>query len=99
MVTDTAIGLLSEAEAAYSGVTTHPARYITTAADIVDRARKANDHEALGAALRALGGGRHATFDNAAAKALLDGAVRLAERHRLPHRLGEVLVSRAVALH
>lgn len=99
MVTDSAIGLLSEAEAAYSGVTTHPARYIAAAADVVDRARRANDHEALVVALRALAWGRHATFDNATAKTLLDGAVRLAERHRLPHRLGEVLVSRAVALH
>jgi tetratricopeptide (TPR) repeat protein len=99
MVTDTATGLLSEAEAAYSGVTTHPARYITSAAEIVDRARRANDHEALVVALRALAWGRHAKLDNAGAKPLLDEAVRLAVRHGLSHRLGEVLVTRAVALH
>jgi tetratricopeptide (TPR) repeat protein len=99
MVTDTATGLLSEAEAAYSGVTTHPARYIAVAADIIDRARRATDHEALVVATRALAWGKHATFDNAGAKTLLDGAVRMAQRHRLPDRLGEVLVSRAVALH
>src|SRR5690349_11865953 len=99
MVTETATGLLSEAEAAYSGVTTHPARYMTSAADIVDRARRANDHEALIVALRALAWGRHTKLDNAGAKTLLDEAVRLAVRHRSPHRLGEVLVTRAVALH
>jgi tetratricopeptide (TPR) repeat protein len=99
MVTDTADGLLSEAEVAYSGVTTHPARYIAVAADIIERARAANHHEALLVATRALAWGRHATFDNAGAKTLLDEAVRLAERHGLSNRLGEVLVSRAVALH
>ncbi|GIJ68343.1 CHAT domain-containing protein [Virgisporangium ochraceum] len=99
MVTGTADGLLSEAEDAYSGVTTHPARYIALATDIIDRARKVPDYEALVVAMRALAWGRHAKFDNAGAKRLLDQAVRLAERHRLPRRLGEVLVSRAVALH
>jgi tetratricopeptide (TPR) repeat protein len=99
MVTDSATGLLSQAEAAYTGVTTHPARYIASATDIIDRARKVPDYEALVVAMRALAWGRHAKFDNAGAKRLLDQAVRLAERHRLPRRLGEVLVSRAVALH
>src|SRR6185437_15904206 len=42
---------------------------------------------------------RHAVLDNAAAKQLLDQAARLAHREGLSQRLGDVLVTRAIALH
>lgn len=99
MVVDTGAGLVSEAETAYSRVTTHPVRYIDFASEVAERARESGDQEALVVATRALAWARHAVLDNAGAKTLLDDAVRRAERHDLPHRLGEVLVTRAVALH
>ncbi|HEX8631697.1 MAG TPA: hypothetical protein VF755_26360, partial [Catenuloplanes sp.] len=75
-----------------------PARYTASAAEIVSRARRAGDHEALVAGLRAMAWARHAVLDNVTAKRLLDEAVRLAVRHRLDHRLGDVLVTRAIAV-
>ena len=99
MVVVTGAGLVAEAETAYSRVTTHPVRYIALASEIADRARESGDQEALVVATRALAWARHAVLDNAGAKALLDDAVRRAERNALPRRLGEVLVTRAVALH
>jgi tetratricopeptide (TPR) repeat protein len=99
MVVVTGAGLVSEAEAAYFRVITHPVRYIALASEIADRARESGDEEALVVATRALAWARHAVLDNAGAKALLDDAVRRAERNALSRRLGEVLVTRAVALH
>jgi tetratricopeptide (TPR) repeat protein len=98
MVVDSSADLLAEAEAAYSRVVLDPAGYVGNATEMVDRARAAGDHPALVVALRALAWARHAVLDNAGAKRLLDEAVRLAQRHGLDRRLGDVLVTRAVAL-
>ena len=99
MTVDSRIGLLAQAEATFSRVVLHPSKYTDAAAEIVASARSADDHEALIVGLRAQAWARHAVLDNAAAKILLDEAVRLAGKHRLHRRLGDALVTRAVALH
>jgi tetratricopeptide (TPR) repeat protein len=99
MVVDLGRDLVSEAEAAFTRVTTHPTRYIALATEILDASVRSSHHESAVVAMRALAWAKHAVLDNAGAKALLDRAVRLAERHGLRRRLGEVLVTRAVALH
>jgi tetratricopeptide (TPR) repeat protein len=98
MVTDSVSELVAEADVAYTRVVLDPARYTTSVTEIVDRARRGGDVEALVVGLRALAWAQHAVLDNAAARRLLDQAVRLATRHGLDRRLGDVLVTRAVAL-
>jgi tetratricopeptide (TPR) repeat protein len=66
---------------------------------LIARARSAGNTEALIVALRAQAWARHVVLDNLAAKKTLDQAARLAHRERLSQRLGDVLVTRAVALH
>ena len=90
---------MPEAEATYSGVVTDPARYAAQVPFLIARARAAKDPEALVVALRAQAWARHVVLDNLAAKKILDQAARLARREGLGHRLGDVLVTRAVALH
>ncbi|GIJ24812.1 CHAT domain-containing protein [Micromonospora lutea] len=89
---------MAQADAAYSRVVLDPARYTTEAGEIVELARRAGNDEALISGLRALAWTRHAVLDNEAAKRLLDQAARLATRNSLHHRLGEVLLTRSVAL-
>jgi tetratricopeptide (TPR) repeat protein len=96
---DSAQTLLAEADAAYTRVVLDPVRYASQAQDLVRRARSANHVEAVVAGLRAEAWARHAILDNDGAKKLLDQGVRLAGRHALPRRLGDLLVARAVALH
>ena len=91
--------LVPEAEAAYSGVVRDPARYTARIPDLISRVRAAGDTEALVVALRAQAWAQHRVLDNLAAKTTLDQAARLARRSGLGHRLGDVLVTRAVALH
>ena len=91
--------LVLEAEAAYNGVVRDPARYADQIPILIARARAAGNTEALVVALRAQAWARHAVLDNAAAKQLLDQAARLAHREGLSQRLGDVLVTRAIALH
>jgi tetratricopeptide (TPR) repeat protein len=91
--------LVLEAEAAYSGVVRDPARYTARIPDLISRVRAAGDTEALVVALRAQAWAQHRVLDNRAAKNTLDQAARLARRSGLGHRLGDVLVTRAVALH
>ncbi len=91
--------LVLEAEAAYNGVVRDPARYADEIPILIARARAAGNTEALVIALRAQAWARHAVLDNAAAKQWLDQAVRLANREGLSQRLGDVLVTRAIALH
>ncbi|PRY33320.1 CHAT domain-containing protein [Pseudosporangium ferrugineum] len=93
------VGLREEADAAYRRVTLDPARYADAAEVTLRRARAGSDVEALVAALRAVGWSRHVALDNEGARELLDQGVRLARRHGLDRRLGDLLVSRAVALH
>ena len=91
--------LVLEAEAAYNGVVRDPARYADEIPILIARARAAGNTEALVIALRAQAWARHAVLDNTAAKQLLDQAARLAHREGLSQRLGDVLVTRAIALH
>ncbi|AGZ41760.1 hypothetical protein AFR_17410 [Actinoplanes friuliensis DSM 7358] len=62
-------------------------------------ARAAGDIEALVVGLRAQAWARHVALDNDGARRLIEQAVRLAESHGLPGRLGDLLVTRSVALH
>jgi tetratricopeptide (TPR) repeat protein len=91
--------LVREAEAAYDGVVRDPARYTARIPKLIARARAADDTEALVVALRAQAWAQHVVLDNRAAKQTLDQAARLARREGLGHCLGDVLVTRAVALH
>ena len=91
--------LVLEAEAAYNGVVRDPTRYADQIPILIARARAAGNTEALVVAMRAQAWARHAVLDNAAAKQLLDQAARLAHREGLSQRLGDVLVTRAIALH
>jgi tetratricopeptide (TPR) repeat protein len=91
--------LVLEAETAYSGVVRDPARYTNQIPILIARARATGNAEALIVALRAQAWARHAVLDNRAAKQLLDQAARLAHREGLSQRLGDVLVTRAIALH
>jgi tetratricopeptide (TPR) repeat protein len=91
--------LVSEAESTYDGVVRDPARYADEIPILIARAQAAGNTEALIVALRAQAWARHLVLDNAAAKKLLDKAARLAHREGLSQRLGDVLVTRAVALH
>ena len=95
----TVVSLLDEADAAYRRVVLDPARYAREAEELVRGARAAGDTEALVVGLRAQAWARHAALDNAGAKKLLEHGVRLAARSGLSRRLGDLLVTRAVALH
>ncbi|MEV4708434.1 CHAT domain-containing protein [Actinoplanes sp. NPDC049316] len=96
---DTEVDLRERADAAYRRVVLDPARYAAEAEVTVTRARAAGDVEALVVALKAVAWARHVALDNEGARELLDQGVRLARRHGLPRRLGELLLTRAVALH
>jgi tetratricopeptide (TPR) repeat protein len=96
---DTEVSLLDEADAAYRRVVLDPARYAPQAEEVVRSARAAGDTEALVVGLRAQAWARHVALDNDGARKLLGHGVRLAERSGLSHRLGDLLVTRAVALH
>src|SRR5689334_18405837 len=89
--------LLAEAETAYNGVEFDHARYIAAAEDVVERARRAGAHEAVVVGLRALAWARHIVMDNEGARKLLDEGIRIAGRRRLDRRLGDLLMTRAVA--
>lgn len=90
---------LDEAERAYKGVRLDPVAHRGSAEAVVARARAAGHTEALIVGLRALAYTEHVRLNNDQAKTLLDQAARLAARHRLDHRLGDVLVSRAAVSH
>jgi tetratricopeptide (TPR) repeat protein len=98
MVADDSRDLLTEVDAANTRVVLDPVRYASRTAELVDLARRAGDPEALVVALRAGAWARHAVLDNAGAVRLLDEGVRLAERRGFGQRLGELLVTRAIAL-
>ena len=91
--------LLDEADAVYTRVVLDPARYAAETQDFVRRAKAAGAVEALVVGLRAEAWARHVLLDNEGARKLLDQGVRLASRHGLDRRLGDLLVTRAVALH
>jgi tetratricopeptide (TPR) repeat protein len=87
--------LLIQATAAYEGVVGDPSRFGPAAVRAVAHARDAGEPEALVVGLRALGWYERGRSNHVRAKALLDEAVRIANRHKLPGRLREVLVTRA----
>jgi tetratricopeptide (TPR) repeat protein len=92
------VSLVDEADAAYTRVVIDPARYAGQAQEFVRRARSAGDVEALVVGLRAEAWSRHVLLDNEGARALLDQGVRLATQHGLHRRLGDLLITRSVAL-
>ena len=87
--------MLPEAEAVYKGVLGDPAGLGPVAAVLVERTREARQPEAHVVALHAHAWAEHEAMRNQAARTLLDRALRVAERAGLPHRSGELLVSRA----
>ena len=91
--------LLIRAVRAYKGVVADPKAFGPIATRLVGDARRAGDVEALVAALRAEAWFERARMANRRSKELLDEAVRLARRHQLQVRLGEVLVTRAAVNH
>ncbi|ROP27794.1 CHAT domain-containing protein [Couchioplanes caeruleus] len=93
------MSLRAEADAAYRRVLRDPARYAHAAEVTLRRTRTGTNVDAHLVALRAVAWARHARLDNEGARELLDGGVRTARRHGLARRLGELLVTRAVALH
>ena len=87
--------LLEQACSVYRGVVTDPAHFAALAGPLVDLARQAHEHEAQVVALRAQAWAERSTYANRNAKDLLDEAARIARRHHLDARLGEVLTSRS----
>jgi tetratricopeptide (TPR) repeat protein len=91
--------LVIRADAAYRAVVADPGRAGPEAARVLADARRAGDPEALVVALRVQAWSERMRFADTAAKGLLDEAARLARRHGLRRRLGEVLVTRAAVNH
>ena len=89
-----AVGLLERACAVYRGVVTDPGLFAAEAARLVDEARRAEHPESLVVALRAAAWAERSRLADGRAKRLLDEAARIARRHGLAVRLGEVLTSR-----
>lgn len=89
--------LRAAVETIYLRVTSDPVRYAPVTTKLLEQARAEKDAETLVIALRARAWALHGGLDNEAAKRLLDEAVRIAERQHLPKRLGELLVTRAIA--
>jgi len=87
--------ILIQAEAVYKGAVTDPGKFGGQAARLVDVARAAGDAEALVVSLRALARCHYSRLEHRPAKALLDDASRVARRHSLAEREGEILMSRA----
>jgi CHAT domain-containing protein/tetratricopeptide (TPR) repeat protein len=73
-----------------------PQRFGPAAADLIVRARRARDPEALIVALRAYAWAQRSLLAEVEAKRLLDEAHRIARRAGLPEALADVLMSRAV---
>jgi tetratricopeptide (TPR) repeat protein len=93
------VDIMPSVEAIYKGVVADPATFAPKARQLVERARSNGCVEELVVALRAHAWAERLTLRNLSAKALLDEAARLAERHGLDRRLGEVLVSRVAVQH
>ena len=86
--------ILSLAESVYHGVVADPEAFAPRALNLVERARREGEVEALVVALRAQAWADRLSQRNASALALLDEASVLAARHGFDRRLAEVLVSR-----
>lgn len=88
------LDLLERAAAAFRGVVTDPGHFGDEASAVLAEARRTGDPEALVVALRAKAWAERARLADGRAKELLDEAARVARRHGLSARLGEVLTSR-----
>ncbi|GAA2503309.1 CHAT domain-containing protein [Winogradskya humida] len=75
-----------------------PVRYAGEAEELVASATAAGDSEALVVSLRALAWVRHVDLDNEGARKLLSRGVRLAAHCGLDRRLGDLLMTRSMAL-
>jgi tetratricopeptide (TPR) repeat protein len=91
--------LLLRASAAYRRVAAEPEIFGPEAMRLVAEAREAGDPAALVAALRAEAWFERIHLAHDRAKLLLDEAVRIARKHRLNDRLGDVLVTRGAVNH
>jgi tetratricopeptide (TPR) repeat protein len=90
-----AAGLLIRAITAYEGTVGDPAVFGDDARQVLFEARRAGDVESQIVALRAVAWAERAQLENIRALRLLQEAARLARQAGLPHRLGEVLTTRA----
>jgi tetratricopeptide (TPR) repeat protein len=79
----------------YEEVLADPARFGSEAADLLHRARRADEPEALVTALRAQARVHRSRLAGQEAKRLLDEAYRIARRDGLTEALADVLMSRA----
>jgi tetratricopeptide (TPR) repeat protein len=95
METEAATPLLIHARRLFDDVVADPSRFRAAADELVGRARRAEDAEALVHALRAQAGARRAELADGPAKRLLDEAAHIARRHDLTAALADVLMSRA----
>jgi tetratricopeptide (TPR) repeat protein len=87
--------VLIRAAAAYDGVVGDPSRFGPVAVAVLREARATGDTDAVIVALRAVAWFERSRLRNGDALRLLNDAAALARRTRRPHRLGEVLVTRA----
>jgi tetratricopeptide (TPR) repeat protein len=91
--------LLARATGAYRRVVADPEVFGPEAARIVTEARAAGNAEALVAALRAEAWFERIRLAHDRARVLLDEAVRIARKHHLDARLGQLLVTRGAVNH
>lgn len=87
--------LLIRALAAHEAVVADPVGSGAAARAVLLDAQQAGSSEALVVALRAVAWLERSQLENLRALGLLRDAARIAQRESLPHRLGEVLVTRA----
>lgn len=99
MIKEPDLDILIQAEAAYKGVVADPGTFGARSSRLVALARAGGSPEALVVALRAEAWSERTRLNDVRAKALLDEAARLASRHGLDARLGDVLVSRGAVNH
>jgi tetratricopeptide (TPR) repeat protein len=93
LVEEPETSLLIRATSAHDAIVSDPATFGPVAEEVAIRARAEGDAEALVVALRAMAWAERLRQNNGRALALLNEAARRAAA--MPHRLGEVLVSRA----
>jgi CHAT domain-containing protein/tetratricopeptide (TPR) repeat protein len=92
---DASADLVIRSRQIYENVVADPQRFGSVAEDLVRRARRTRNPEALVLALRAQAWAARGRLANVAAKRLLDEASRIARRYRLDGALADVLMSRA----
>ena len=91
--------LLIRAADIYERVIGDPSGSQTEAQLLVDTARRARDHEALVAALRALAHAHRYLLEHQVSLELIEEAARVARRHGLDRQLGDTLLARGTLRH